>query len=124
LFSILSLTDLNSLETKSGDNAIGPFINAVIDHFPSAIDTPGGPSSPTPLHIAAAFGNVTAVKILLRRGANPFLTDKNGNTPVDLIPEEDDEDRYEGRVGLVKQRSVRRLHDLRQAFHQAMGKGH
>jgi len=111
---------LNSSETKSGDSVIGPFINAVIDHFPSAIDTPGGPSSPTPLHIAAAFGNVTAVKILLRRGANPFLTDKNGNALIDLIPDDDDEDRHEGAGGLVKQRSNRRLHDLRQVFHRSM----
>lgn len=39
--------------------------------------------SRTPLHVAAAAGNVEAVKFLLENGANPCAPDTANNTPLD-----------------------------------------
>jgi len=36
----------------------------------------------TPLHRAAAYGNVTIVKMLLDAGADPSMKDANGDTPI------------------------------------------
>lgn len=36
----------------------------------------------TPLHRAAAYGNVTIVKMLLDAGAEPTMKDVNGDTPI------------------------------------------
>jgi len=43
------------------------------------------------LHYAACFGRPGVVKILLRHGANPDLTDEDGKTPLDKARERDDE---------------------------------
>ncbi|KAH8881910.1 ankyrin, partial [Thozetella sp. PMI_491] len=73
----------------NGRNAAGytPLHYAVrgsgnLEEGPGAINSAFGRSSMTPLHLAAAFGNVTAVKILLRRGANPFAKSASGSTPL------------------------------------------
>ncbi|CAB0038290.1 unnamed protein product, partial [Trichogramma brassicae] len=39
----------------------------------------------TPLHCACCSGNESAVESLLRRGANPYLADMNGWTPLHII---------------------------------------
>ena len=36
----------------------------------------------TPLHRAAAFGNITMIKMLLDAGADPSMKDANGDTPI------------------------------------------
>ena len=36
----------------------------------------------TPLHRAAAFGNITIIKMLLDAGADPSMKDANGDTPI------------------------------------------
>jgi len=36
----------------------------------------------SPLHRAAAFGNVTIIKVLLNAGAEPSMKDANGDTPI------------------------------------------
>jgi uncharacterized protein len=36
----------------------------------------------TPLHRAAAYGNVTIIKMLLDAGADPSIKDANGDTPI------------------------------------------
>jgi hypothetical protein len=110
-------------ESKSGDSAIAPFINAVIDRFPSTIESRYGRNSITPLHLAAAFGNVTAVKVLLHRGAGPFARNGNGHIPIESIDDDDEEllDK-DGNVvvGLVRQRSYRRWRDTREVLRRAM----
>ena len=36
----------------------------------------------TPLHRAAAYGNVTIIKLLIEAGADPSVKDANGDTPI------------------------------------------
>jgi ankyrin repeat protein len=38
----------------------------------------------TPLHVAAARGNLVATLRLVHHGADPFLGDKNGNNALDI----------------------------------------
>ncbi|KAF5720739.1 serine threonine kinase, partial [Fusarium mundagurra] len=94
-------------ESKATDGAIAPVINCIIDHCPSSIEARYGSSLITPLHMAAAYGNLTAVKILLRRGANALARDSHGQTPIEVMIDDDEEliDR-DGNVvvGIVKQR--------------------
>ena len=41
----------------------------------------------TPLHIAAANGHYLIVKYLVEAGANPILTNKKGQTPLNYADE-------------------------------------
>ncbi|XP_050960200.1 ankyrin repeat and LEM domain-containing protein 1 isoform X2 [Labeo rohita] len=43
----------------------------------------------TPLHIAASWGCFQNLRILLRNGGNPNLTDQDGNKPSDLAEQEE-----------------------------------
>lgn len=36
----------------------------------------------TPLHVAAKYGNLKVVQMLIRRGTNPNVEGKNGLTPL------------------------------------------
>ena len=38
----------------------------------------------SPLHVAAAKGNIAVIKPLIEGGANPYKKDKWGNTPLDV----------------------------------------
>ncbi len=38
----------------------------------------------TPLHWAAYYGNTEIAKLLIFHGANPYIKDKNGLTPLDI----------------------------------------
>ena len=109
-------------EAKASDNTIAPFINAVIDHFPTAINAPGSISSTTPLHLAAAYGNITAVKVLLRRGASPVVTDKHDKRPIDDIDDDEEVINTDGNVvvGIVRQRLLKRWHDMKEVLRRAM----
>jgi Ankyrin repeats (many copies) len=110
-------------ELKPADSSLAQFINAVIEHFPSCVESRYGRSSITPLHLAAAYGNVTAVKVLLHRGASPFVKDGTGRTPIEGI-EDDDGEVWDIHgnvvVGIVRQRSLRRWRDTRQVLRRAM----
>jgi hypothetical protein len=82
-----------------------------------------GLSSVTPLHMAAAYGNLTAVKILLYRGANPFARDNTGHTPIEDIDDDDKElvDKYGNAVvGIVRQRLYKRWQETREVLRRAM----
>jgi ankyrin repeat protein len=112
-----------SKELKPADSTIAQFINAIIDHFPSSIESRFGRSSITPLHLAAAYGNVTAVKVLLHHGANPFVEDASGQTPIEHVDGDDDEVMdIHGNVvvGIVRQRSLRRWREACEVLRQAM----
>ena len=39
----------------------------------------------TPLHVAASWGQLGVVQLLLRHGADKELKDKGGNKPVDIV---------------------------------------
>ncbi|KAH8692514.1 ankyrin repeat-containing domain protein [Phaeosphaeriaceae sp. PMI808] len=109
-------------EAKGSDNTVATFINAVIDHFPAAINAPGSTNSTTPLHLAAAYGNITAVKVLLRRGASPTVTDKDDGRPIDDIEEgEEIIDKYGNLVvGVVRQRLLRRWRHAKEILRRAI----
>lgn len=73
--------------------------------------------------MAAAYGNLTAVKILLRRGANALARNSDGQTPIEAMIDDDEEliDR-DGNVvvGIVKQRLCKRWQQTRELLRQAM----
>ena len=43
----------------------------------------------SPLHEAASKGKYEICKLLLRHGADPLKKNRDGNTPLDLVKEED-----------------------------------
>ena len=48
------------------------------------VDAKAGEEDLTPLHVAAAYGQVPAIMALLDAGANVNAKMKNGETPLDL----------------------------------------
>jgi len=50
----------------------------------TAVERAPGAEGLTPLHLAAAYGDLRLVKLLLSKGANPSARSKPGKTPVDL----------------------------------------
>ncbi|KAF3910478.1 Ankyrin-2 [Dactylellina cionopaga] len=120
----LTLNDaLDIIEAKSGDALIAPFINKLIEYFPTAIATTFGSNATTSLHLAAASGNVTAVKILLQRGANPFTVDAQGDTPIDQVTDDGQEIvDIDGNViqGILRQQLLTRWREIRQILWLAM----
>lgn len=44
----------------------------------------------TPLHAAAACGNIDAVEYLVDQGANVVSINADGNIPLDLVEEDED----------------------------------
>ncbi|KAJ8018372.1 85/88 kDa calcium-independent phospholipase A2 [Holothuria leucospilota] len=60
-------------------NFLEAFQSEEISSHINSLDSENGQ---TPLHLAVKAGNLKAVKCLLEEGANPFIPDGSGNTPV------------------------------------------
>jgi ankyrin repeat protein len=56
----------------------------VLDAEPALLDSRDFLLRRTALHWAAERGDLAAAALLLDRGANPALVDKQGRTPLDL----------------------------------------
>ena len=54
----------------------------------TATASPVVPYDRTPLHIAALWGDVEIVEVLLERGADPNVKDDNGQTPLHIAAQE------------------------------------
>ena len=83
--------DPNRLD--AGPNHWTPLLHAVHKHqlgsvvtlIDNGADSNGSdPDGTTPLMMAAGYGYTDLVELLLRRGANPRITDRYGATAVDL----------------------------------------
>ncbi len=71
--------------TPLHDAALGgsvEVINLLLDSG-AAIDARDSEARATPLMLAASLDRLSAVQLLLRRGADPKLTDSNGHTAID-----------------------------------------
>lgn len=89
----LSLTRKDDSEPPKGGQAVrraafGNHLYALkifLKYLPlTEVDSQGGPRERTALHFAALMGHEEAVILLLRKGANPWVKDIDGNTPIDL----------------------------------------
>uniref|UniRef100_A0ABD2XR15 Uncharacterized protein n=1 Tax=Trichogramma kaykai TaxID=54128 RepID=A0ABD2XR15_9HYME len=60
-------------------------------HQQVKLDTPVKKLGWTPLHLALRFGLEKVAELLLRRGANPNLADKDGETPLHLLCKSSDD---------------------------------
>ena len=58
----------------------------VLLRYGSEVD-PTGIELETPLHDAVANGHIECASLLLQYGAEPFRKNKQGKTPIDLVPE-------------------------------------
>lgn len=68
---ILSAASLNAV----------PELHELLDKYPSYINKPSS-SGETALHKAASKGNLDCIKLLIERGANANVLDKQGRTPL------------------------------------------
>lgn len=68
---ILSAASLNAVSE----------LHELLDKYPSYINKPSS-SGETALHKAASKGNLDCIKLLIERGANANVLDKQGRTPL------------------------------------------
>jgi ankyrin repeat protein len=88
---------VDSLNSGGGtplhDAALGgnpDIIQLLLDHG-AAIDARDKDENATPLMLAASLGRAKAVGVLLARGADPALRDREGHTALDRARQTDDE---------------------------------
>ncbi len=79
-------------------------LKAVVDADPSVVEA-RGESGRTPLHFAAANGQVKVVDFLLEQGANPEATDDNGQTPATAALEFNHQDAADRLMEASRQRA-------------------
>ncbi len=80
--------------TPLHDAALGgsvDVINELLDHGAN-IDAQDRESGATPLMLAVSMDRLPAARVLLTRGANPKITDHEGNTALDRARKVDDPD--------------------------------
>lgn len=78
----LNKKDMTALY-MAAKNGHGDSVKILLD-AKADIDRKNGIIQETALHIAAVNNNAATVEVLLKRGANPFLTDVNGKTAKDV----------------------------------------
>lgn len=57
-------------------------INLLASRWPAYVNTASDDGT-TPLHVASTYGQLNAVRALIENGADPFIVDQEGMTPLD-----------------------------------------
>lgn len=62
-------------------------IELLSSHWPGYINT-ANEDGITPLHVASMYGQLSAIQALIENGADPFVVDSDGMTPLDYCVKE------------------------------------